>query len=170
VAPLTTTVLDAVAPGQTGVASGINNAVASVASLVAIAFLGTIAIATFDRSLDSHLTAADASPEVRKAVEGTRGGLVISGLPGGLSEKAAEVTREVARESLLETFRLVVVIAAGAAFAATIAAALMIGGTLTPVGRRSNRTNESTAAHPEAARAVSESGFPRRAEGRSIGG
>lgn len=48
VAPLTATVLDSVAPERSGVASAVNNAIARVAGLLAVALIGTIIGGAFD--------------------------------------------------------------------------------------------------------------------------
>jgi EmrB/QacA subfamily drug resistance transporter len=68
VAPLTTAVVNAVPERQIGVASGINNAVASVAGLLFVAVLGTLAIGVLHRSLSRHLAIADSYIEAIRLV------------------------------------------------------------------------------------------------------
>lgn len=65
VAPLTSTVLGSVPEHNAGVASGVNNQVARVASLLAIAVVGAVVAARFDAALDSR--AADLPPQARAA-------------------------------------------------------------------------------------------------------
>jgi EmrB/QacA subfamily drug resistance transporter len=58
VAPLTTAVINAVPDHQTGIASGINNAVATVANLFAIAIFGAIALNLFSSDIASGIRIA----------------------------------------------------------------------------------------------------------------
>jgi len=53
--PITTTVINAVPTHQAGIAAGVDNAVASVASLLAVAVLGALALALYNGALDNQL-------------------------------------------------------------------------------------------------------------------
>ena len=69
VAPLTATVLGAVDEDRSGVASGVNNAIARVAGLLAIAVIGAAVAASFSDSVDERLAGRSLSPDGRSAVE-----------------------------------------------------------------------------------------------------
>jgi len=69
VAPLTATVLADADEHNAGIASGVNNAIARVASLVAIAAVGALVAASFASSLVDELGAATSRPEVAAAVK-----------------------------------------------------------------------------------------------------
>jgi EmrB/QacA subfamily drug resistance transporter len=68
VAPLTSTVLAAVDEKHAGVASGVNNAIARIAQLLAIAVLGAFVTSQFGSVLDSRLGHRPLSPVARAAV------------------------------------------------------------------------------------------------------
>jgi hypothetical protein len=68
VAPLTAAVLGSVEQGHSGVASGINNMVARVAGLLAIAALGAVITGSFGSRLDHDLAHRSLSPSARAAI------------------------------------------------------------------------------------------------------
>src|SRR5262249_20524453 len=59
VAPLTTPVMASVDESETGIASGVNNTVARVASLLAVAITGLVALHVFERALPVHLASLE---------------------------------------------------------------------------------------------------------------
>jgi EmrB/QacA subfamily drug resistance transporter len=126
VAPLTTAVLNAVPAHRTGVASGINNAVASVGGLLVVALLGTVALGVFDRALDRHLAETPASAAVAQAVNSARSGFVIPTMPATLSSDERERTRAIVAASLEDTVRLALWIAAALALASALVTAVTI--------------------------------------------
>ena len=138
VAPLTTAVLNAVPAHRTGVASGINNAVASVGSLLVIAVVGSVAVGAMSRSIERRLENPPVPVEVRHAVEAARGGFVIPALPPGLSDEERGRARSIVAASIEDTARL----------ALWIAAALALAGALTAVGTLPRREQHRVAAPP----------------------
>jgi EmrB/QacA subfamily drug resistance transporter len=68
VAPLTSTVLSAVDEKHAGVASGVNNAIARIAGLLAIAVLGAVVASQFGTVVDQRLGDRPLGPVARSAV------------------------------------------------------------------------------------------------------
>ena len=114
---------------QAGVASGVNNAVASVASLLAVALFGAIALNDFNRALDHRLTTQTVSSEVKRAVEGARGKFVIEPALATVQGDDRQVTESIVRDALAESIRLAMLLAAALALAGAVCAALTIAPT-----------------------------------------
>jgi len=114
VAPLTATVLGSVPPGHSGLASGVNNAVARVASLLAIAALGAVVSSSFQSSLRDdlagRLTPAQAAPIA--AAARTRP-LVVA--PAGAPAALRAQVRADQADASVQAFRLAMALAAALA-------------------------------------------------------
>ena len=72
VAPLPAAVLSDADEANAGIASGVNNAVARVAGLIAIAAIGAVISSQFRSTLDARLTEITLSPPARAAVAQAR--------------------------------------------------------------------------------------------------
>lgn len=120
VAPLTTTVMNSVPENRVGVASGINNAVARTAGLLAVAVFGILMLQEFNRALDAHLSKIELSPNVRHALDSQRIKLAAIMIPGNVDPPARQAIARAIDESFLNGFRMVMIAGAGLAFAGGI--------------------------------------------------
>ena len=132
VAPLTTTVMSAVPDRHAGAASGINNAVARVGGMLAVALLGAVAVGVFGAALDRRLAALQAPPEVRSALHAQAGSLAEARVPAQVVGAERERLARAVAESFVSSFRVSALTAAGLALLSAFCAWLTIGG-----GRRS---------------------------------
>jgi EmrB/QacA subfamily drug resistance transporter len=128
VAPLTTTVMDSVGESQAGVASGVNNAVSRVASLLSIAVLGIVAFHVFDVQLEKRLDAAKISPPVKHAILEQRNRLTQIEPPSDFNDDQRLRLKESINESFLAGFRWVMFVSAGLAILSAMSAWAMIEG------------------------------------------
>ena len=128
VAPLTTAVMGAVETHYSGIASGINNAVARTAGLLAIAALGIVAVATFSSAFESRLSTLPISSGARGALSGQESKLVGIDIPGGLSQAAHAAVQQAIAQSFVTSFRVIMLIGAGLALASAFFAWLLVEG------------------------------------------
>ncbi len=126
VAPLTTTVMGAVEERHAGLASGINNAVARTAGLLAVALFGIVVAGAFGRDLDDRLANLDLAPEVRAELDTQRDRLAGAEAPEGAGAEAQAAVRNAVDASFVTGFRLVMLVAAGMALASALSAWLLI--------------------------------------------
>lgn len=128
VAPLTTTVMNAVPVSLAGAASGVNNAVSRAAGLLGIAVLSIMMLHGFSGELDRRLAEMPITPDLRHSVDGQRDRLAAIELPSTLDAETREKLRQAIGESFVFGFRVVMIVAAGLALASALSAYMMIEG------------------------------------------
>ena len=119
VAPLTTTVMDAAGPARVGAASGVNNAVSRLASLLAVAGLGLVLMEVFTQALSARLGLVPLSTAARQAILAQRDqlGAIATGNP---------LVQAAVGAAFVSGFRAILLIAAGLALASALVAALAL--------------------------------------------
>jgi predicted MFS family arabinose efflux permease len=112
VAPLTTSVMNSVGQDRAGTASGINNAVARVAGVLAIAVFGIVLVKSFGAHLDRDLAALSLAPDVISQIHSKEIELAGLELPSSLNASAISAVREGVSAAFLSGFRLILILCA----------------------------------------------------------
>ncbi len=127
VAPLTTTVMSSIAQNRAGTASGVNNAVARTASLIAIAVLGVVMLRVFGTSLGHRLSTTNLPASVAQSLQTQSIKLAAIDIPGNVNPETHQLIRRAIDESFVFGFRWVMVIGAALAAASAVTALFWIG-------------------------------------------
>jgi EmrB/QacA subfamily drug resistance transporter len=127
VAPLTTVVMDTADQNLTGTASGINNAVARVAGLLAIAVLGMVMANLFSRYLNGRITVLGLPTDLARVVRSNELRLAALSVPGGLDTMTAAKLRTSIDQAFVFGFRVIMLICAGLCVASSGFAWCMTG-------------------------------------------
>jgi EmrB/QacA subfamily drug resistance transporter len=119
IAPLTTVVMNSVEQERAGTASGINNAVARVAGVLAVAILGAVMVAAFANSLRQSLAAPvlNLDADVVHELESYVAKLGSLDAPSSADPHTAAMIRADISQAFVFGFRLIMLLCAGLAIA-----------------------------------------------------
>ncbi len=132
VAPLTTAVMNSVDQDRVGTASGINNAVARVAGVLAIAVLGIVMVHAFGSRLNHRLARLSLPPSILQEIQADE--IKLAGLqaPAGVDPSTKAAIKQSVDEAFVFGFRIIVLICVGLCAASAAVAWLMIPGNTKP--------------------------------------
>jgi EmrB/QacA subfamily drug resistance transporter len=126
VAPLTTVVMSSVSQDRAGTASGINNAVARVAGVLAIAVFGLVMVMAFGSRLNSSLAHVLLPPGMLRQFQGDAIRLAGLQVPAGLDPITIAAIHRSIGDAFVFGFRIVILICAGLSLASAAVTSLMV--------------------------------------------
>jgi EmrB/QacA subfamily drug resistance transporter len=126
VAPLTTTVMNAVDVAHAGIASGVNNAVSRAAGLISIAVMGVLLQHVFDAQLEWRIAGLGLRLEVVVELRAERTLLANATPPASASPSDRAAIQRAIAEAFVAGVRLVALTAAGLALASAVVGAVTI--------------------------------------------
>src|SRR3984893_5877480 len=126
VAPLTTSVMNSVNENRVGAASGINNAVARVAGVLAIAVFGIVMVKAFGFWLNHSLARFSLPLGVLQELRTEEARLAGLQVQGGLDSSTRAIIKQSIGEAFVFGYRIVMLICAGLALASAAVAWRMI--------------------------------------------
>lgn len=138
VAPLTTVVMNSVGQDRVGTASGINNAVARVAGVLAIAVLGVVMVSAFGSRLNHSLVQLSLPPAVLQQVHKDEIKLAGLQVPAGLNPATQAAIKDSVEMSFVFGFRIIMLICAALSAASATFAWRMIRN-----GKRDRKPNSN---------------------------
>jgi EmrB/QacA subfamily drug resistance transporter len=126
VAPLTTVVMQSVDPDHSGAASGINNAVARLAGVLAIAVFGIVMVKSFAAHVDTSMSQLSLSSDQVHEIRAKEIELAGMELPKNLDAQASAAIHGAISEGFLSGFRIVLFSCAGLSIGSATVAALFV--------------------------------------------
>jgi hypothetical protein len=117
IAPLTTVVMNSVDQERAGTASGINNAVARVAGVLAVAVLGVVMATAFAYALRRSLPMLNLDVAIVHQLESNVAKLGSLDAPAGVDYQTAARIRSAISDAFVFSFRLIVLVCAVLAIA-----------------------------------------------------
>ncbi len=120
IAPLTTTVMGAVEDRYSGTASGVNNAVARIAGLLAIAVLGIFVAYVFSSNLNSNIAALHLPANMQQAILVQHNRLTGIDIPSTIQGATRTSIRTAIDTSFIAGFRVAMLVGAGLAIGSAL--------------------------------------------------
>ena len=128
VAPLTTSVMSSVSTTRSGLASGINNAIARTAGLIAIAVVGIAVMNTFSYDLDKNLESISLTDKEISQLDSNKINLAAMEIPESVDATTASFIKGAISDSFTSAFQVAMLISVILALAGSATAYLSISG------------------------------------------